>query len=242
MVCSNCKGVGHNYLTCPVLTIEQINIIKENNKKKAQEVSARRAQREENRLNRLRIQEERKNKKRKYEIINTMDHELTLYWSDNNIDFHRFTYISSHSTSSITCNKNKHRIIAIPFIEVSENGSLNAIKTITIGDIDDEIPYTTIFNMKMKDFEGTTIIFDEEYNPPQTDMEKWKEYGLKSFYLLKQIEMITGGTDEEGEVTKKEYENIDPFLEMLKEIKTPDNCTELDKEKAGIPSKLTNIT
>ena len=29
---------------------------------------------------------------------------------------------------------------------------------------------------------------------------------------------------------------------MLKEIKTPDNCTELDKEKAGIPSKLTNIT
>ena len=75
--------------------------------------------------------------------------------------------------------------------------------------------------MKMKDFEGTTIIFDEEYNPPQTDMEKWKEYGLKSFYLLKQIEMITGGTDEEGEVTKKEYENIAPFLEMLKEIKTP---------------------
>ena len=37
-----------------------------------------------------------------------------------------------------------------------------------------------------------------------------------------------------------DYES--PFLDMIKDIKTPESCSEVDKEKAGVPSKLTNIT
>ena len=38
------------------------------------------------------------------------------------------------------------------------------------------------------------------------------------------------------------YENIEPFLSMVEDIPIPHTCTEADKEKAGIPSALTNIT
>ena len=38
------------------------------------------------------------------------------------------------------------------------------------------------------------------------------------------------------------HENIDVFLKMIQDIPIPHTCTEVDKEQAGIPSLLTNIT
>ena len=53
----------------------------------------------------------------------------------------------------------------------------------------------------------------------------------------------TNKKDEDGHIIYHEkYENIDTFLQMIQEIPLPQNCTEADKEKAGIPSTLTNIT
>ena len=73
--------------------------------------------------------------------------------------------------------------------------------------------------------------------PPKTEMDQWKECALKSKFLLDQIKTITGG----GE-THQQYENIIPFIDMIQDITIPDTCSELDKERAGIPSQLTNIT
>ena len=53
----------------------------------------------------------------------------------------------------------------------------------------------------------------------------------------------TNKKDEGGQVIYHEkYENIEPFLTMVQDIPIPNTCTEADKEKAGIPSALTNIT
>ena len=44
-----------------------------------------------------------------------------------------------------------------------------------------------------------------------------------------------------GGKTMKEYENIEVFLDMVEDIEVP-KCSEFEKEKAGVPSLLTNIT
>ena len=43
-------------------------------------------------------------------------------------------------------------------------------------------------------------------------------------------------------IVNEKYENIEVFIEMIQAIVIPNTCTEADKEKAGIPSALTNIT
>ena len=240
MVCSHCGQVGHNYVRCPQLTQEQVKEIKEKKKKDHEETVRRRREREERRLRA--IEKEKESRIASYDVVNMTEHEVVLYSSTDGNSFTQFAYSPPKNSSYFTCSKNKHFIAAIPFVEVVDGDSVNAIKVIIVDPQTGELPYTCFFHMKMSDFDGTSVIFDTKYEPPKTDLEQWKEYGLKSFYLLKQIEMMTGGTDKDGNVSKEEFENIAPFLDMVKDIKTPESCSELDKEKAGIPSKLTNIT
>jgi hypothetical protein len=64
-----------------------------------------------------------------------------------------------------------------------------------------------------------------------TELEKWKEAALKGDYLLKQL--IRLGLDK-----NETYESI---IDLHQDIILPEH-TERDKEIAGIPSELTNIT
>lgn len=244
MVCSHCGQAGHNYVRCPQLTAEQIKEIKEKKKKDQEEAARRRAQREERRARAIEKEKQLQAELSitRYEVINMTEHEVVLYSSYDGNTFQQFGYSAPKNSTSFTCSKKKIIIAAIPFVEVVDGDSVNAIRVIIPDPQTQELPYTCFFNMAMKDFDGTAIVFDKKYEPPKTELDQWKEYGLKSFYLLKQIEMMTGGTDEDGNVSKEEFENIAPFLDMIKDIKTPESCSEVDKEKAGVPSKLTNIT
>ena len=251
MVCSHCKQPGHTYRRCPTITEEE-------KKEKAKEIKEEREaviERRRIRDERRRIQEEMRlaaqreheeNKKTKYEVINTTEYEIVMYWGmiDENVTLSRFAYIGAHSTSSIHCRKMKHRIVGFPFLEVCQNNGVDAHRTIQIPE-SGELPYQSVFNMKMKDFDGTSIVIDAKYNPPKTELEEWKEFALKSHYLLKEMQKMTttNKKDEDGEVIyHKKYENIDVFLKMIQDIPIPHTCSEADKEKAGIPSALTNIT
>ena len=75
--------------------------------------------------------------------------------------------------------------------------------------------------MNMEDFDGTTIVIDKEYEPQKSEMDQWKECALKSRYLLDQIYTMTGGGK-----TRKEFENIEPMLDMVQDIIIPRTCTE----------------
>ena len=73
-------------------------------------------------------------------------------------------------------------------------------------------------------------------------MEEWKEVALKSHYLLKQIESMSSEKKDGKLFINKNYDPISPFIDMIQDIVIPQNCSEYDKERAGIPSSLTNIT
>ena len=246
MVCSHCNQSGHTYRGCPTITAEEKKEKAKEIKEKKEAVAERRRVREERRrVTQERILEAqriaRENEKINYEVVNTTDYEVVMYWAMNDDNtLRRFSYSRSHQTTNIQCIKNQHRIVAFPFLEVCESNGPNARKKITIPE-SGELPYVSVFDMRMKDFDGNTIVIDCEYKPKRTEVDQWKDCAIKSKYLLDQILKLTGGVDKEGNVSKEEYENLAPMLDMIQDISMP-NCDEIDKEQAGVPSLLTNVT
>lgn len=247
MVCSHCGLPGHTYRRCPTATEQQKKEIYDKIKAEKEAREQRRQQRQQRqqqqqiRQQQIRqqfLQQQQQQQyynviKKRYVLSNPMDYEVVLYWGlKNNDNLKRFGYCSSYSSYDFSCIKNEHRIVIIPFMEV-QNG-IDALKTVTLqsGGTD----YFTVFDMNMEDFDGTDIIIDKDYKPPKTELDEWKECALKSKFLLDQIHKMTGGGKQE------QFENIEPFLDMVQDISIPRTCTEIDKERAGVPSTFTNIT
>ena len=154
MVCSHCNQPGHTYRGCPTITAEEKKEKAKEIKEKKEAVAERRRLREERRrAEQERIQEAQRiaqeNSKITYHVANTTNYEIVMYWAHNNDNIlRRFTYCDLHSTTTISCIKNKHRIVAFPFLEVCELQSPNARKKITIPE-SGELPYISVFDMKM---------------------------------------------------------------------------------------------
>jgi len=243
MVCSHCNLAGHNYQRCPTITEDEKKEKMKTNKDKKEALALRRLARAQEQTVRRAAREaavaraEEQNPKTKYEISNVTDYEVVLYWGMNDgAELFRVCYASAHMTTAINCVAGIHRIVGIPFLEVCEN-SPNAVKKITIqpGNI---IPYKTIFDMKLKDYEGTNIILDFQYKPKKNEMDQWKECALKSQFIIQQILKIVGPLEK----IHSNYDNISPLLDMCQDVSIPESCNEMDKERAGVPSALTNIT
>ena len=233
MVCSHCQQPGHTYRTCPTMSDEEkkekIKKIEEEKKERETRRNARVASAAAVRL-RQQLQ-----LKHPYEVSNTTDLQVVLYWTaaegQGTTILRRFSYVNSHSTNTINCVKDKHRIVGIPFLELCENDSPNA-KDVIHCPSPNEIPYQTVVDVTLKELDGTNIIIDCEYNPPKKEIDQWKECALKSKYLLEQLIKLGG----------MKYENLEPILDMVQDISVPASCSEIDKEMAGVPSALTNIT
>ena len=78
--------------------------------------------------------------------------------------------------------------------------------------------------------EKIILIEKKVYIEGKTELEKWKEVGLKSNYLLQELIKLGG----------EKYENLEPIFNMVQDIQIPEH-TPQDREIAGIPSILTNI-
>jgi len=230
--CSHCGAHGHTYLKCPQLTSEQIKEIKKKKKEEKEAVAQRRAQRQQRNVvhNLPRVVD------LQFQIINMTDYELVCYYKIDPTNLKRFLYVPSHSSKPIICKEDTH-IAIFPAIELVVENGIDAHQYVTL-----ENDFTNIFNKVMADFDGDTIIIDREYKPPKSELEEWKELGLKSHYLLKQIRDMTSQKKDGDFIVNGKYENIEPFIDMIQDIVVPKTCTEADKEKAGIPSALTNIT
>lgn len=251
MVCSHCQQMGHTYRTCPTITEEEKKNRAEEIKKKKEETIQRREQRRQREAERQRVHNENQRRQNlpisKYTVSNPMDYEVVIYWTFSKPEYgniyrgRRFSYCAPHTSVSISCKKELHRLIMIPFLEVTSSGRLDALEKIDLNR-NGEVQQITVFDMKMEEYDGTEIIIDKQYIPPKSEIDTWKECALKSKFLLDQIYMLTGGVDKDGNVSKEEFENIAPMLDMVQDISIPPTCTEIDKERAGIPSGLTNIT
>ena len=239
MVCSHCKQPRHTYRTCPTMSDEE-------KKAKIKKLEEEKKERETRRNARVAREAEFRRLHQKqlaspYDVSNTTDHEIVLYWTvaegQCSTILRRFSYVNAHSTNTISCVKSKHRIVGIPFLEVCENDSPNA-KDVIQCPSPNEIPYQTVVDVTLKELDGTNIIIDCEYNPPKKEIDQWKECALKSHFLIQQILKIVGPLEK----IHTKYDNILPFLDMVQDITIPASCSEIDKEMAGVPSALTNIT
>lgn len=167
----------------------------------------------------------RNSEKKLYKIFNNNNYSVCLFWGKEGTSIIKyFHYVSEFNDTEFT-SPSTYKIIAIPSDEFSNQLSK-----------DDEIDYLTtdkfiVGEFNLVEFENIEIQLIKEYKPSKTELEKWKECGLKSLFLLKEIERMGG----------KKYENLEPILDMVQDIPLP-NHTELDREKAGIPSVFTNIT
>jgi hypothetical protein len=239
MVCSHCKQPGHTYRTCPTMSDEE-------KKAKIKKIEEEKKERETRRNARVTREAEMRRRHQKqlvtpYDVANTTDHDIVLYWTvaegQGITILRRFSYVNAHSTNAISCVKNQHRILGIPFLEVCENDSPNA-KGVIQCPSPNEIPYQTVVDVTLKELDGTNIIIDCEYNPPKKEIDQWKECALKSQFLIQQILKIVGPLEK----IHTKYDNILPILDMVQDISVPASCSEIDKEMAGVPSTLTNIT
>jgi hypothetical protein len=233
MPCSHCKGAGHNFKGCPTMSQEEkIKKCKENKEKK-ESIALRRRQIQERYQQALELEKKRKEEEAKimknYEVINKTNNELAMYWGfhDKKL-FKHFSYLDARGSRSIRVNQKIHSIYIFHALEIMNPTTNEVPKNLVI---DNNFNYTAVFKMNMKDFDGNIIIIDKEFVPKKNELDQWKESSLKANFLLEQIIKMGGN----------KYENIAPMLDMVEDIIIPQH-SDYDREFAGVPSKLTNIT
>ncbi len=235
MPCSICKKVGHNYKTCPDLSQEERERLIQENKKKKEDTRKRKEERRKNEISWV-----------KMEVSNLNEYEIVVYsgfksgiGSVGSDDLRFITIIGSYGSTPIRVVKNIHRVAAFPIFEVINSDG--GVESVIQGDsISDKVK---IFDVYLADYSEENIVIPKtEYTPPKTELEQWKEFGLKNNFILKEIEKLSTYVDKDGvRVAHEKYDTIGPLIEMVQDIKDP-KCSDIDREFAGIPSRLTNIT
>ena len=174
---------------------------------------------------------------KRYFISNQNEYELTVYVkclvttqpNQGMVCMKRWFYIEPFSDQWAFKARDNCEIIIVPQLEVNCSETNESFKTVTYNYL---CGRKVLFNMRMGDYPDKKIIIPHTpYQPPKTKEEQWIEAGLKSHYLLQQIIKLGG----------MKYPNLEPILDMVQDIKLPEH-TEHEKERAGIPSGLTNIT
>ena len=217
--CGHCGQPGHDRRRCPDPVMVE------------RRAENRRLQREAAILAARLAQEQGPDNRIIYKIHNDNPYPIYIYWGNAGGDIVRnMSYIGPESIWGIRASPT-HRIISFPATEFSsppERGDKLKLS---------ECPYFIVGDFNLGEFavfnnaECTHIHIIKEYVKPKTELEMWKECGLKSLFLLKEIERMGG----------KKNPNIEPILDMVQDITLPPH-TEMDKELAGVPSVFTNLT
>ena len=220
--CGHCHEAGHDRRTCP-----------------APEQIERRLHAREARLAAIRVEVEEAHAHRAQELAryvvikvgNNNSYPVNVFWYKTGS--HHAKALGSIGAQSVLSFKAlpEHSMIAIPQAEFGTDRFPRAVS------FDNEIVYykgrvlTVVGNFAFSEFTNQTIQIAHEYCPPKTELDQWKECGLKSLYLLKELERMGA----------KKYDNLEPIIDLVQDIVIP-QCTEYDKEMAGVPSAFTNIT
>mgnify|MGYP000551269793 CR=1 FL=1 len=208
-LCGHCRQPGHDRRRCPDPVMVE-----------------RRAAEAENRRLAMQSQEAtRQDLNKAYRIHNNNPYSVYLYWSIVGSDTVKYFRWVEDGTDFAFLSISNHRIMAIPTSEFTFTPTQGSVIKLSESD------YFIAGDFNVDDFEDGHIHIIKEYVKSKTELELWKECGLKSLFLLKEIERMGG----------KKNPNIEPILDMVQDITLPPH-TEMDKELAGVPSIFTNLT
>lgn len=220
--CSHCRSTTHDRRTCPGLQEQR----EQHAREQAEQIRLRRQ--EQQRIMEL--------NKRSVEITNSTQYMVSIYWTNNDSTasepvFKHLGVLNPWTMSNFKFYTN-HRLIALPWrvndemiVMTLPDNRDNLLLDVLIEDLEDierdNLPTLNIIN----------IITPSNYKPIKSELDQWKETAFKSLYLLKELERMGAANNE----------NLAPMIDMIQDIVIP-NHTQHDKEFAGVPSTLTNIT
>lgn len=217
--CSHCGQVGHNVQTCPDEAFQE---------RRRQERSSRLQ-----RTQQLVPQGVQQHSLTLYKIYNDNVYPIVVFWYHrSNSDKHcKYLFeIPPFSNKGVNATR-FHNIVSIPSEEFSKLPNHTTIPENIILTDYPQLFITGNTNLEQLNPRTTEIIFFKEYATDKTELEKWKECGLKSMFLLKEIERLGG----------KRIDTLEPIIDMVQDITVPSH-DEIDKERAGVPSTFTNIS
>lgn len=233
--CGHCRQEGHNRQTCPHLVEHRAAVAQQRREREHQRLL------EEARQQEQRAQQDAN--KVIVEIKNTTEYILSLYWTSADIPgcIKLLDYIAPWETKrGIKFYKN-HRIICIPFndipdqyqdlsyLDIPQYSQYPIFLDVKVNELNDILPNSSSVSGLPK--REVSVITPNGYKPPKSVLDQWKETAFKSLYLLKELERMGAGNNE----------NLAPMIDMIQDIPIPTH-TQHDKEFAGVPSSLTNIT
>ena len=217
--CRCCGAEGHDRRTCP--DPREVERRRQNRIAREEQHRLYRQQRQQ----RPQLPTRTLDNRIPYKIINNNDYPMYIYWSYVNDETIKYTHHISEFSDTIINAYPSHRLVFIPVSEISLDVFNSKIINLSTSN------YFITGDFNLSDFVDTPINIIKEYKKSKTELEQWKECGLKSLFLLKELKRM-GATN---------YDNLEPLMDMVQDIKLPTH-TELDKEMAGIPSTFTNIT
>ena len=181
MPCSICKEGGHNFKTCTKITDEERQTIIDQRKKKREEAIKKR---EEYRKRK----EEIERNTVKLQVKNPNDYHIVVFWGfkftfgESIRDHIMFlTQVGPFGLREISFQKDKHRIVVFPLDELKSNHDIyDAYGTDRV----------KLLDINMVDYEGSLTELNiprVDYSPKKSELEQWKEFGLKSHFILKEL-------------------------------------------------------
>ena len=228
--CRCCGQTGHDRRTCPDPSEVEARGVRRRASAQLRQQRLQQGQQTQQQSNttgggtRPRMPVRQINDRTSYQIINNNNYPMYIYWSNIGDNIIKYTHYIGESASTSIRAYPTHRLVFIPISEISSTTPDKIINLSTSN-------YFIAGDFNLCDFEDTPIHVIKEYIKPKTELEQWKECGLKSLFLLKELERM-GAT---------KYDNLEPIMDMVQDIELPPH-TELDKEMAGVPSAFTNIT
>lgn len=171
---------------------------------------------------------------------NCNDYPVILFWIGNNIrlDQEVKSKYMSHIDAGEDCDIRSFR--SNVFVAIHQQEVIDKMNTM------DE---NGIIKLKLSDYQYHSIIEvsksllpdgsqqkdfylePKPYTKKKTELEQWKECGIKSMFLLKELDKLGASNND----------NYAFIMDMVQDITVPE-MTEFDKELAGVPSTFTNVT
>ena len=213
--CGCCRQEGHDRRRCP----------------HPSQVERRRVEAEQQRQRYLQLRQQvqqsvqQSDQRKTYTLHNNNPYPVYVFWSRQGSDLVLYLKFIPAASASTVYALPSHCLTFIPAQEFTHTPTRDTrISLMNSG-------MHVIGAYNLSDHEDLNIYVISDYSAAKPPLDQWRECGLKSLFLLRQLERMGAS----------KYDNLSALMDMIQDITLPEH-TEMDKENAGVPSTFTNVT